>query len=81
MIKFNNSKQIIFNKQHSLGSHKEQPLLFSSVHLILCSMQEWESACTLRLWCATVESESREIQRKGHANGENQAKHQCQWQR
>jgi hypothetical protein len=36
MIKFNNSKQIIINKQHRLGSHEKQPLLFSLAHLILC---------------------------------------------
>ncbi len=36
MIIFNNSKQITFNQQHRLGSHEEQPLLFSLVHLILC---------------------------------------------
>jgi len=36
MIKCNNSKQITINKQHRLGSHEEQPLLFSLVHLILC---------------------------------------------
>jgi len=36
MIKFNISKQIIFNNQHILGSYEEQPLLFSLVHLILC---------------------------------------------
>jgi len=36
MIKFNNNKQITINKQHRLGSHEEQPLLFSLVHLILC---------------------------------------------
>jgi len=35
MIKFNNSKQIIVNKQQRLGSHEEQPLLFLLVHLIL----------------------------------------------
>lgn len=34
----NNSKQITINKQHKLGSHEEQPLLFSLVHLILCYM-------------------------------------------
>jgi len=36
MIKSNNSKQITINKQQRLGSHEEQPLLFSLVHLILC---------------------------------------------
>jgi len=36
MIKFNNNKQITINKQHRLGSHEEQPLLFSLAHLILC---------------------------------------------
>ena len=36
MRKSNNSKQITINKQHRLGSHAEQPLLFSLVHLILC---------------------------------------------
>lgn len=36
MVKFNNSKQLTINKQHRLGSHEEQPLLFSLVHLILC---------------------------------------------
>ena len=29
MIKFNNSNQLTFNRQHTLGSHEEQPLLFS----------------------------------------------------
>ena len=36
MIKYNNSKQITINKHYRIGSHKEQPLLFSLVHLILC---------------------------------------------
>jgi len=36
MIKFYNSKQITINKQQRLGSHEEQPLVFSLVHLILC---------------------------------------------
>ncbi len=36
MIKFNNSKQITVNMQQRLGSHEEQPSLFSLVHLILC---------------------------------------------
>ena len=40
MIKFNASKQITFNKQHRLGSHEEQSLLFSLVHLILCWPRE-----------------------------------------
>ena len=39
MMKFNNSKQITINKQHRLGSHGEQPLLFLLVHLILCYAQ------------------------------------------
>ena len=39
MIKFNASKQITFNKQHRLGGHEEEPLLFSLVHLILCYMK------------------------------------------
>jgi len=36
MVKFSNSIQITINKQHRLGSHMKQPLLFSLVHLILC---------------------------------------------
>ena len=36
MIKINNGKHLKNNKQHRLGSHEEQPLLFSFVHLILC---------------------------------------------
>ena len=36
MTKLFNNKQIIVNKQQRLGSHEEQPLLFSLVHLILC---------------------------------------------
>jgi len=36
MIKHNNSNKLTINKQHRLGSHEEQPLLFSLVHLILC---------------------------------------------
>ena len=40
MRKFNNSKQIIIKLQHRLGSHEEQPLLFSLVHLILCWMKK-----------------------------------------
>ncbi len=36
MFNFNNSKQTPINKKHRLGSHEEQPLLFSLVHLILC---------------------------------------------
>lgn len=36
MIKFNNSKQITIKKQQILGSHEEQALLNSLVHLILC---------------------------------------------
>ena len=36
MFKLNNSKQITTNKQHRLGSHEEQLLLFSLVRLILC---------------------------------------------
>lgn len=36
MCKFNVDKQIPINKQHRSGSYEEQPLLFSSVHLILC---------------------------------------------
>ena len=36
MIRFNNNKQIKISEQHILGSHEEQPLLFSLVHLILC---------------------------------------------
>ena len=39
MIKFNNSKQITTNKQHRLGSHKEQPLLFSLLRLIYVGHQ------------------------------------------
>jgi len=35
MNKFNNSKCFTINKQHRLGSHEEQTLLFSLVHLIL----------------------------------------------
>jgi hypothetical protein len=37
MLKFSNNKQLTNNKQLSIGSQKEQPLLFSLVHLILCS--------------------------------------------
>jgi hypothetical protein len=37
MIKLKISKQLAINKQHRLGSHEEQLLLFSLVHLILCS--------------------------------------------
>jgi len=40
MFNFNNIKQITINKQHRLGSHKEQPLLFPLEHLILCYMHE-----------------------------------------
>ena len=36
MLKFNNSKQITFNKQQRSGGHEKQPLLFALVHLILC---------------------------------------------
>jgi len=36
MLKFNNSSQLTIKRQHRLGSHEEQPLLFSLVHLILC---------------------------------------------
>jgi hypothetical protein len=35
MIRFNNNKQLIINKQHKLGSHEEQPLLFSLINLVL----------------------------------------------
>ena len=31
-----NNKQLTIIEQHRLGSHKEQPLLFPLVHLILC---------------------------------------------
>lgn len=31
-----NIKQLTINKQHRIGSHGEQPLLFPLVHLILC---------------------------------------------
>lgn len=44
MIKFSNSKQITINKQQRLGSHEEQPLLFSLVHLILCSAMEEDAS-------------------------------------
>jgi hypothetical protein len=37
MIKFYNSKQITINERHRLGRREERPLLFSLVHLILCS--------------------------------------------
>jgi len=33
-----NNKQLTINERHGLGSHEEQLLLFSLVHLILCSM-------------------------------------------
>ena len=36
MYNRNNIKQLIKNKQHRLGSHREQQLLFSLVYLILC---------------------------------------------
>jgi hypothetical protein len=36
VFRFNNNKQLTINKQHRLGSHEEQLLLFSLVHLILC---------------------------------------------
>jgi len=31
-----NNKQLTINERHGLGSHEEQLLLFSLVHLILC---------------------------------------------
>jgi len=43
MIKFNNSKKITINRQHRLGSHEKQPLLFSLVHLILCKAKKHPS--------------------------------------
>ena len=36
MYNSNNSKQITINKQYRIGSHEEQPLLFSLIDLILC---------------------------------------------
>lgn len=36
MFKVSNTKQLIINSQHRLGSHGKQPLLFPLVHLILC---------------------------------------------
>ena len=36
MFKHNNGMQITINKPQRLGSHEEQPLLISLVHLILC---------------------------------------------
>ena len=36
VIKFMNSKQLTIKKRYGLGSHEEQLLLFSLVHLILC---------------------------------------------
>ena len=36
MCKLTNNKQLTDNRQHRIGSHEEQPLLFSLVHLILC---------------------------------------------
>jgi len=36
MYNVNSNKQLTINKQHRLGSHKKQLLLFSLVHLILC---------------------------------------------
>ena len=36
MIKYDNIEELIINKQHKLGSHEKQPLLFSLVHIILC---------------------------------------------
>ena len=37
MCKLTNNKQLTDNRQHRIDSHEEQPLLFSLVHLILCS--------------------------------------------
>jgi len=34
-----NNKQLTINEQHGLDCHKEQLLLFSLVHLILCWAQ------------------------------------------
>ena len=36
MIKFKHSEQLTIKKQHGLGSHEKQPLLFLLVNLILC---------------------------------------------
>ena len=36
MYNVNSNKQLTKNKQHRLGSHKKQLLLFSLAHLILC---------------------------------------------
>jgi hypothetical protein len=41
MIKLNSSKQFSINKQHRLGSHEKQSLLFSLVHLVLCYAFKW----------------------------------------
>jgi hypothetical protein len=39
MRKLNNGSYLTNKQQHRLGCHKEQPLLFSLVHLILCYAQ------------------------------------------
>jgi hypothetical protein len=49
MIKFNNSNQIIINKQQRLGSHEEQSFLNSLVHLILGSTQKEKQQDVTRL--------------------------------
>jgi hypothetical protein len=36
MYNLKNNKQLTNNRQHSLGSHGKQQLLFPLVHLILC---------------------------------------------
>jgi len=36
MYKLSNNKHLTNNRQHNIGGHGEQPLLFSLVHLILC---------------------------------------------
>ena len=36
MCNLNNIKQLTNNRQHNIGSHEKQPLLFPLVHLILC---------------------------------------------
>jgi len=36
MYNVNSNKQLTINKQHRLGGHGKQQLLFPLVHLILC---------------------------------------------
>lgn len=54
MIKFNNSKQITIKKQQILGSHEEQALLNSLVHLILCWAGENRKAMTKNKICLVL---------------------------